>query len=100
MVDFPEDDFGGSGLSDLKEQMRKALLGNVIKSADEITAIAVISDWKDGIYSDSKQPYRKINGACLFADKDDDGVSRFTSFAFIANKVDGDWQTLKFKGLL
>ncbi len=97
LVDFPEDDFDGSGLSDLKEQMLKALLGNVIKSADEATAIAVISDWKEGVYSDTKQPYRKINGTALFADTDDDGISRFTSFVFISNKIDGDWQPLKFK---
>jgi hypothetical protein len=97
LVDFPEDNYDGSGLSEIKEQMLKALMGNVIKSADEVTAIAVISDWKKGVYLDSKQPYRKINGAVLFADTDDDGISRFTSFVFIANKVNGDWKPLKFK---
>ena len=97
VIDFPEDNYDGSGLSEIKEQMLKALFGNVIKSEDEITAIAVISDWKEGVYSDSKQPYRKINGAVLFADTDDDDISRFTSFVFIANKINGDWKPLKFK---
>jgi len=97
LSDFPEDSYSGSDLADIKEQMLKALTGPVIKSTEEVTGIAVISDWDEGIYTDSEKPYRKINGAVLFEDKDDDGVSRFTSYVFISNEVDGDWQPLKFK---
>ena len=95
--DFPDDSYGSGDLTDIKKQMLKALFGNVIKSGEEVTAISVTSDWKEGAYSDSKQPYRKIDGTVLFADTDDDGISRFTSFVFIANKANGDWQPLKYK---
>lgn len=97
LSDFPEDNYSEGDLADVKEQMLKALVGSVIKNPDEVTGIAVISDWVEGIYTDSKQPYRKINGTVLFADSDDDDISRFTSYVFISNEVNGDWQPLKFK---
>ncbi len=97
LSDFPEDDYNKGDLADVKEQMLKALMASVIKNTDEVTGIAVISDWVEGIYTDSKQPYRKINGTVLFADSDGDDISRFTSYVFISNKVNGDWQPLKFK---
>jgi len=97
LTDFPADNYSDGNVSDIKEQMLKALLGSVIKSTSEITGIAVISDWVEGKYSDTKQAYRKINGTVLFADTDDDGISRFTSYVFNSNKVDGNWQPLKFK---
>ena len=77
--------------------MLAALLGNVTKSNDEVLDIAVTSNWNEGIYTDTKQAYRKIMGTVLFADKDGDGVSRYTSYIFISNKADGNWQQLKFK---
>lgn len=97
LIEYPEDNYSGGDLSDIKEQILKALLGSVIKSAKEVTGIAVISEWEEGIYTDSKQPYRKINGAVLFADNDNDDISRFTSYVFISDEVNGDWQPLKFK---
>ncbi len=97
ITDFPEDSYSNGDLTEIKEQMLKALLGRVIKSVDEVTAIAVISNWKEGVYSDSKKEYRKINGTVLFADTDSDGISRFTSFVFISNKAGGEWQPLRFK---
>jgi len=97
LSDFPEDTYNDGDLADLKQQMLKALLNSVIKTTDEVTGIAIISDWVEGKYTDSKQLYRKISGCVLFADNDNDGISRFTSYVFIANKVDGDWQKLKIK---
>jgi NTP pyrophosphatase (non-canonical NTP hydrolase) len=97
LSDLPDDNYSEGDLADLKEQMLNALLGSVIKDENEVTGIAVISDWVEGKYTDSKQPYRKINGTVLFADNDDDGISRFTSYVFISNEVNGDWQPLKFK---
>ena len=97
LIDFPDDVYNSGDISEIKEQMLKALLGSVIKNKNEVTGLAVISDWVEGIYTDSKQPYRKINGTVLFADNDGDGISRFTSYVFISNEVDSDWQALKFK---
>lgn len=97
LTDFPNDNFSGGDLSAVKEQMLKALLGSVIKNENEVTGIAVISDWVEGKYTDSKQPYRKINGTVLFEDNDGDGISRFTSYVFISNEVNGNWQPLIFK---
>jgi hypothetical protein len=95
--EFPGDSYSGGDLAAIKSQMLAALLGNVTKSNDEVLDIAVTSNWNEGIYTDTKQAYRKIMGTVLFADKDGDGVSRYTSYIFISNKADGNWQQLKFK---
>lgn len=95
---FPEDSFSGSGKNDIREAMKRAMVGAVAKSSDEIIKVAVTSDWKTGVYSDSKRKYRTISGAILWYDKDDDGYCRFTTYNFVSDHSGGDnWGTLKFK---
>lgn len=93
---FPDDVYSGSDISDIKQQMLQALMGGVIKKKEEVLAIAVTSGWKEGIYRDSKNTYRKIQGTVLFYDNDNDGVSRFTTYKYISNYINGEWGPLKF----
>ncbi|MCW9013178.1 MAG: hypothetical protein OQL06_05290 [Gammaproteobacteria bacterium] len=97
LVDYPSDSYSGGDLSDIKQQMLKALNPSVIKNETEVLEISVTSDWKSGIYRDTKIEYRKIQGTVLFHDKDNDGISRFMTYVFISDKTSGNWSQLKFK---
>ncbi len=95
---FPSDSYGGKDLKKIRKAMKKAMVGPVAKSSSEILKVAVTSDWKTGVYSDSKRRYRTITGAILWHDKDGDGTCRFTSYNFVSNHSGGNnWDPLKFK---
>ncbi len=97
-VKFPKDSYGGSDLKKIREGMKKALVGPVAKSSDEILKVAVTSDWKTGVYSDSKRRYKTISGTILWHDKDGDGYCRFTTYNFVSNHSGGDnWDALEYK---
>ncbi len=95
---FPSDNYGEKDLKKVREAMKKAMVGPVAKSPGEILKVAVTSDWKTGVYSDSKRRYKTITGAILWHDKDGDGSCRFTTYNFVSNHTGGDnWDPLKFK---
>ena len=77
--------------------MKKAMVGSVAKSSDEILKVAVTSDWITGVYSDSKRKYKTISGAILWHDEDGDGYSRFTTNNFVSDQDDGGhWGPVRF----
>ena len=97
LTEFPGDTYSGGDLGDIKAQMLKVQRDSAKKSSDEVINLSVTSDWTKGIYRDTKQPYRTIRGTVLFADTDGDGASYFTSFKYISDKVDDEWQPLKLR---
>ena len=98
LTKFPNDTYTGSDKGKIKQLMINALLSaGIIKSTNEILNISVTSDWKEGVYTDSKNTYRKIVGTVLFEDKDNDGISRYTSYIFMSDKTDSGWTDIKYK---
>ncbi len=96
---FPADDYDGpENVDTLRAQMKKAMVGPVAKSADEILGLSVVSDFAYGAYWDTKLRYRKITGAVLWHDPNGDGVCRFVSYNFISNEAGAStWAKLRFK---
>ncbi len=98
---FPEDTYVGKDLEKIRKQMFKALVGPVAKSKNEILKVSVTSDWRPGVYTDTKKPYRKINGTVLWHDKDNDGICRFTTINFIADHLGGEkWTPVRYKSFM
>lgn len=90
---FPKDTHSGN-----TEAVRTAMKKAMGEKANTIIDIAVTSDWKRGIYSDTKRQYRVISGAILFQDQDNDGVCRFVTYNFSSPHISGDnWGPLKFQ---
>jgi len=95
---FPGDTHGGGDTQAVRAAMLKAIVGPVAKSAGEVLKVSVTSDWKQGMYSDTKRRYRKVSGAVLWRDDDGDGVCRFTTYNFISDQAGGgQWGPLRFK---
>lgn len=95
---FPADVYTGSDLARLKEQMADSLVGPVTKNRAEIKRVAVISKWRHGVYRKTGKSYRMITGAILWADKDGDGVCKYTSYNFISDSLGGDsWTPVRFR---
>lgn len=95
---FPSDSYNGSGINEIRSAMKKAIVGPVAKSSSEVLKVSVSSNWKEGVYSDSKRRYRTINGTVLWSDKDNDGVCRYTSYVFISDQNGSGWSPLRYKG--
>ncbi|RYH07614.1 hypothetical protein [Tropicimonas sp. IMCC6043] len=94
---FPSDAHEGGDTEALRAQMLQAIVGPVTKSADEILKIAVTSNWREGVYSDTKRRYRTVSGAVLWRDTDSDGVCRFTTYNFVSDHLGGnDWSPAAF----
>lgn len=93
---FPKSTYTGSDLQQIRQAMRRALVGPVTKNPSEIVDVSVTSNWKSGRYTDTLVEYRKIQGTVLWADTDGDGVQRYTSYSFIQTKSSGGWSTLRF----
>lgn len=95
---FPGDSYGGGDLKRIRAQMKKALVGQVAKSADQILDVSVIGDWAHGAYTDSKVRYRKITGTVLWADTDGDKVCRYSSYVFISDESSGGgWSPVRYR---
>jgi hypothetical protein len=95
---FPGDSYDGGDLKRIRAQMKKALVGQVAKSADEILDVSVIGDWAHGAYTDTKVRYRKITGTVLWADTDDDKVCRYNSYVFISDELSGgEWSPVRYR---
>ncbi|MDP6705150.1 MAG: hypothetical protein QF893_02310 [Alphaproteobacteria bacterium] len=95
---FPADSYGGGDLKSIRQQMRKALVGPVTKSADQVLDVSVIGDWAYGRYTDTKIRYRKITGTVLWADSDDDKVCRYNSYVFISDEAGGGkWSPVRYR---
>ena len=78
--------------------MINALVGPVAKARNEILKISVTSNWRPGVYTDSKNSYRKISGTILWHDKNSDGVCRFTTVTFISDKMGANsWTPVRFR---
>jgi len=97
LTEFPADAYSGKDLDEIKAQMLKVQRDSAKKSSDEVINLSVTSDWTKGIYRDTKIPYRTIRGTALFVDSDGDGASYYTSFKYISDKIDDEWQPLKLK---
>ncbi len=95
---FPKDSYSGSDVNKIRSAMKKAIVGPVAKNQNEVQKVAVTSNWKKGVYSDSKRRYRTINGTVLWSDKDNDGIYRFTSYVFISDQNGSGWTPLRYKG--
>lgn len=94
---FPADNYSGGDLEAVRAEMRKALVGPVAKSDAEIAKVAVTGNWVEGIYTDTKNRYRKISGAVLWADSNNDKVCRFTTYNFISDAAGGGWTPARFR---
>jgi len=77
--------------------MKKALVGPVTKSADQILDIAVTGNWAYGRYTDTKIRYRKIRGSVLWADTDNDKVCRYHTYTFFSDEAGGGWAPLRYR---
>ncbi len=94
---FPHDSYNGSNIEAVRRSMAKALVGPVAKNRNEVLKVAVTGNWKEGVYSDTKNRYRKISGTVLWYDKNNDSVCRFTTYNFISNHAGGtNWTPLRF----
>jgi hypothetical protein len=95
---FPADSYGGGDLEAVRAAMTKAMVGSEARNSDEILKVAVTSEWKEGVYSDTKRLFRGISGVVLWGDKDGDGVCRFLTYNFISDHLGGnDWTPARFK---
>jgi hypothetical protein len=95
---FPGDTYSGGDMKQIRVQMKKALLASgVAKSADQILNIAVTGDWAYGRYTDTKVRYRKIRGAVLWADTDNDKVCRYLTYTFFSSEAGGGWAPLRYR---
>lgn len=94
---FPADTYKGGDLKQIRAQMKKALVGPVTQSADEILEVSVTGDWVHGRDAATKNRYRKIRGAVLWADTDGDKVCRYHTYTFISDEVGGGWAPLRYR---
>lgn len=95
---FPADVYRGSDLAQLKRQMAAALVGQVTRNPADIKGVAVIGNWRHGVYRNTKRPYRMITGAILWADKDGDGACKYNSYNFISDSLGaGSWTPLRYR---
>ena len=95
---FPKDRYSGSDIEAVRSAMARALVGPVAKKRQEVLDVAVTGNWKEGVYTDSKNRYRKISGTILWTDTNNDSVCRFTTYNFIADHAGGtNWTPLRFK---
>lgn len=100
-AEFPVDSYTGSDLTSIKQAMKDAMVGRgVTTKPDEVVDISVTSEWREGIYTDSKNRYRKIQGTVLWKDTDGDGLSRFTSYSFLQDWTGSGWSALKFNAFV
>lgn len=97
---FPPDTYRGQDLEQLKSIMRGVLVGPVAKSGSDILDVSVTSDWREGVYTDTKVRYRKIQGTVLWRDSDGDGYCRFGSYSFIQSWTGNGWGNLQFKAFV
>lgn len=97
---FPDDSYSGSDKNSLKQKMKQALVGPVAKNANEVTKIAIASEWKQGVYKKQipRMEYRKITGIALWRDTNNDQLCRFVSYNFIQDKTSSGWSPLRFQG--
>lgn len=94
---FPADSHSDGDTDTVRAEMMKAIVGPIAKPG-EIHKMAVTSDWRYGVYSDTKRRYRAVSGAVLWRDKDGDGVCRYTSYNFVSEHIGGnDWTPAKYK---
>lgn len=98
MTSFPTDSYSGDDLDGLKQSIRKALVGPLVKSPQEIADVAVTSNWISGRYTHTKAEYRRIQATILWASKPGRSERQFSSFSFIQTKQGSGWSTLKLKG--
>jgi hypothetical protein len=94
---FPVETYSGGDLKQIRAQMKKALVGPVTKSGEQILDMAVTGDWGYGRYTDTKIRYRKIRGAVLWADTDNDKVCRYHTYTFFSDEVGGGWAPLRYR---
>lgn len=95
---FPATSYAGGDAGEIAAAMRKALVGPVAKSADEIRDVSVTSEWNPLVYSDTKRRYRAISGAVLWADSNGDGVCRYTTYNFVSDATGPQsWGPLRFR---
>jgi len=93
---FPKETYSGNDASKLRGQFKNALIQKGTASASEIKKLAITGGWAYNRYTDSKNEYRKISAAVLFADKDNDGVCRFVTYNFISDKNGNGWTAPRF----
>jgi hypothetical protein len=97
---FPSDVYSGADKTGLKQKIKKALIGPVTKNGNEITNIAIRSEWKRGVYTKvtPRKEYRKLTAAILWVDKNNDQLCRYTSYNFIQDKSGNSWTPVRFHG--
>lgn len=94
---FPATSYKGGDAAEIAAAMRKSLVGPVAKRADEIRDVSVTSEWNHRVYTDTKRRFRVISGAVLWADSNDDGVCRYTTYNFVSDEAGAQsWGPLRF----
>jgi len=97
IVAFPKIKYRGADKSGLARAMRRAMLaGHQAKKADELLRVVPAGAWNKGRYK-NKVRFQAIMGIVLWADDDNDGVCRFTSYNFIKDKKGKRWSKLRFR---
>lgn len=98
LASFPADSYSGSDLDALKQGVKKALVGTVFNSPQEIADIALTSGWVSGRYTHNNAEYRRIQATVLWASVTSPNEQRFASYSFIQTKQGNGWSALKLRG--
>ncbi len=90
---FPGDNFGGADdVNQLKAQIAKNLVGLGIPLSS-ILDISLMDDWVLGAFTDTKQQWRMMRAAILYADGD--GVCEYEIANFRARLAGTTWGVLR-----
>ena len=100
LTQFPQDKYSGSDTSEIKSNMKKALVSSVTDSASNILDLSIRSQWKHGVYNRlPRVEYRQITGVVLWNDTNNDNLCRFATYNYIQDKLSSGWTTLRYKSV-
>jgi hypothetical protein len=97
-VSIPKDAWTGKGRAKVEKDIRSALLKTDLASGpkDIVQVVITSSDWTEGRFEVTRQPYRKVTATILFADSNADGACRYTSYNFLSKGKRTGWTPLGF----
>lgn len=97
-VSMPEDAWRGGARNKVEKEIRAALLKTDLASGPkDIVRVAITStDWDEGRFPVTRDPYRKLTATILFSDSNGDGACKYTSYNFLSRGKRSGWTPLEF----
>ncbi len=97
-VSMPPDAWTGKGRAQIEKEIRAALLKTDLASGpDDILRVSITStEWTEGRFAVTREPYRKLTATILFADSNADEACRYTSYNFLSKGKRSGWTPLGF----